>query len=35
MSMFSDDLEFYHDTVGLTNYRQTRSNFEKLFAADP
>ena len=35
MSMFSDDLEFYHDTVGLTDYRQTRSNFEKLFATTP
>jgi hypothetical protein len=27
MSMFSDDLECYHDTVGLTGYGQTRSNF--------
>jgi hypothetical protein len=35
MTMFSQDLEFYHDTVGLTNYRQTRSNFEQLFAKIP
>ena len=35
MSMFSEDLEFYHDTGGLANYRQTRSNFEKLFAQTP
>jgi hypothetical protein len=35
MSMFSEDLEFYHDTGGLANYRQTRSNFEQLFAKTP
>jgi ketosteroid isomerase-like protein len=35
MSMFSDDLEFYHDTGGLANYRKTRSDFEELFAKTP
>src|ERR1700687_3960395 len=35
MSTFSEDLEFYHDTGGLANYRQTRTNFEKLFAQTP
>src|SRR5262249_3396205 len=35
MSMFSDDLEFYHDTGGLADYRQTRSNLKELFAKTP
>jgi ketosteroid isomerase-like protein len=35
MSMFTDDLEFYHDTGGLTNYEETRENFGKLFASTP
>jgi ketosteroid isomerase-like protein len=35
MSMFSDDLEFYHDTGGVTNHAQTRDNFGKLFANTP
>jgi ketosteroid isomerase-like protein len=35
MSMFTDDLEFYHDTGGLTDYRQTEESFKKLFAGTP
>jgi ketosteroid isomerase-like protein len=35
MSLFSDDLEFYHDTGGLTNYEQTKEGFKKLFATTP
>lgn len=28
---FSNDLEFYHDNGGLTNYQETMENFQKLF----
>jgi ketosteroid isomerase-like protein len=35
MAMFTDDLEFYHDTGGLTDYRQTKESFGKLFAGTP
>jgi ketosteroid isomerase-like protein len=35
MTMFTDDLEFYHDTGGLTDYRQTQENFKKMFAGTP
>jgi ketosteroid isomerase-like protein len=35
MSMFTDDLEFYHDTGGVTNYEQTKESFKKLFANTP
>jgi ketosteroid isomerase-like protein len=35
MSMFTDDLEFYHDTGGLTDNRQTKESFKKLFAGTP
>ena len=35
MLMFTNDIEFYHDTGGLTNYVQTKENFEKLFANTP
>lgn len=35
MSMFADDLEFYHDTGGLTDNRQSKENFKKLFASTP
>lgn len=30
-SSFSEDLEFYHDKGGLTNYQQTIENFRALF----
>jgi ketosteroid isomerase-like protein len=35
MAMFTDDLEFYHDTGGLTDYRQTKEGFKKLFTGTP
>jgi ketosteroid isomerase-like protein len=35
MAMFTDDLEFYHDTGGLTDYRQSAESFKKMFAATP
>lgn len=35
MARFTDDLEFYHDTGGLTDHRQTRENFRGLFARTP
>jgi hypothetical protein len=35
MAMFTDDLEFYHDTGGLTDYRQSQENFKKMFADTP
>jgi ketosteroid isomerase-like protein len=35
MSLFTEDLEFYHDTGGLTNYRQSAESFKKMFAGTP
>lgn len=35
MSMFTDDLEFYHDVGGLTDFPQTRENFKTLFTRTP
>jgi ketosteroid isomerase-like protein len=35
MSMFTDDLEFYHDKGGLTDYRQSAESFKKMFANTP
>ncbi len=29
--MFTEDLEFYHDLGGLSNYKQTMESFGKLF----
>ena len=31
ISLFTDDLEFYHDKGGLTNYRQNIDAFKNLF----
>jgi len=30
-TFFANDLEFYHDKSGLTNYDQTNENFKKMF----
>lgn len=35
MSMFTDDLEFFHDSGGLTGFRETGENFKKLFGNTP
>jgi ketosteroid isomerase-like protein len=35
MSMFTDDMEFYHDKGGLTNREQTREGFVKMFGNSP
>jgi ketosteroid isomerase-like protein len=33
MGLFTDDLEFYHDTGGLSDNRQTGEAFKKMFAS--
>jgi ketosteroid isomerase-like protein len=35
MASFTEDLEFYHDTGGLTNYAQNKESFRKMFGATP
>jgi len=35
MSLFTDDVEFYHDKSGLTNWQQTREGFTKMFGSTP
>lgn len=35
MALFTEDLEFYHDADGLTNYTQSSEGFQKLFASTP
>jgi ketosteroid isomerase-like protein len=35
MALFTDDLEFYHDTGGLADNRQTGEGFKKTFAGTP
>jgi ketosteroid isomerase-like protein len=35
MEMFTDDLEFFHDTGGVTNHQQTKDNFAKMFGNIP
>jgi ketosteroid isomerase-like protein len=35
MSYFTEDLEFYHDTGGLGDYRQNAADFKKMFASTP
>ena len=33
MSLFTEDLEFYHDTGGLSKYAETAENFKNTFAS--
>jgi ketosteroid isomerase-like protein len=35
MSYFTEDLEFYHDTGGVENYRENAEGFTKMFASMP
>ena len=35
MSYFADNVEFYHDKGGLSNFTQTREGFTRLFAQSP
>ncbi len=35
MAHFDADLEFFHDTGGVTRFEETKTNFEKLFANTP
>ena len=35
MGFFADNLEFYHDKGGLSNFAQTRDSFARLFAQSP
>jgi hypothetical protein len=35
MSWFAEDVEFYHDKGGLTNYQETREGFTKMFGNAP
>ena len=35
MSMFTDDVEFYQDNDGVSNYEQTESDFTKMLVSVP
>lgn len=35
MSYFADNVEFFHDKGGLTNFNQTKEGFARLFAQTP
>jgi ketosteroid isomerase-like protein len=35
MAYFADNVEFYHDKGGLSNFAQTREGFARLFAQSP
>ncbi|MBO2009915.1 nuclear transport factor 2 family protein [Hymenobacter negativus] len=35
MSYFADNVEFYHDKGGLSNFSQTKDGFARLFAQSP
>jgi ketosteroid isomerase-like protein len=35
MSLFTEDLEFYHDTGGLSNHAENAESFKKMFASTP
>ena len=35
MAMFADDLEFYQDNDGVSNYQQSKNDFTKMLASVP
>ena len=35
ISYLADDVEFYHDKIGLTNFTQTKEAFARLFTQSP
>jgi ketosteroid isomerase-like protein len=35
MALFTEDLEFYHDSDGLSNHAQNKESFKKMFASMP
>lgn len=35
MSLFTEDLEFYHDTGGLSDFAENAESFKKMFASTP
>ena len=35
IAMFSDDIEFYQDNDGVSNYEQTKNDFGKMFVSVP
>ena len=35
MTMFADDLEFYQDNDGVSNYQQSKNDFTKMLASVP
>jgi ketosteroid isomerase-like protein len=35
MSFFTEDLEFYHDSGGLSKYAENAEDFKKMFASTP
>jgi ketosteroid isomerase-like protein len=35
MSLFTEDLEFYHDSDGLSHYAENAEGFKKMFASTP
>jgi len=35
MAMFTDDVEFYQDNDGVSNYQETKTDFTKMLASVP